>query len=469
MINNIVKRKNLFFVGRFTFLFFFGCLVLAAHPKKLESANLTSASDTIETSRLSFHGKNAEALTAGSTMIKMATSGTPSTSTANIFPGDTVVYTASSNTYTVSEIIDDDEFSVTAGLVSADTDADDEFVIDRTAQHVVAFTTATAVPNGAIKVRIKADASDSNNGNPDDDGWDFNSISSGDVTCPGDTDEYDFVAGTATASGGTGCTAGYHCFECRYSGSGNTATDLTLTIGDSTKLINPSPSSSHSEGSAGTYDTYSVIIDNLSGADAVIDSTTVKVAVIESVRVTATVDPTISFSIASLSVGATACGNALDVSTTALTVPFGSLAIDAFKDLAQNLTVSTNADGGYTVTAIEDDQLSIGGAGVTEIVDLAGGSHSSSTDWTNTATKGFGYSLENVDATSITFEYDDGTFHARQFPSTADGGEDPVTLFYSNTVADSQNAYVCYRAVISATQEAGDYENAITYRATATF
>lgn len=466
-----MKARNLSLFAQSAFLFFFGCLLLAVHPKKLESANLTSASDTIETSRLSFHGKNAEALTASSTIVKMATSGTPSTSTANIFPGDTIMYTTSSNTYAVAEVIDDDEFSVTTGLVSADCDADDEFVIDRTAQHVIGFTTATAIPNGAIKIRIKADASTNNDGDPDDDGWDFNSISGSDVSCPGDTDGYDFVAGTATASGGTGCTAGYHCFECRYSGTGNTATALTLTVGDSTELINPSPSSSHSPGSAGTYDTYSVIIDNLNSSDTVIDSTTMKVAVIESVRVTATVDPIISFSIASLSAGATACGNALDISTTALTVPFGSLAIDAFKDLAQNLTVSTNADGGYAVTAIEDDQLSIAGAGVTEIGDIAGGSHSSSAEWTNTATKGFGYSLENVDATSITFEYDESarTFSARQFPSTADGSEDPTTLFYSNTVADSQNAYVCYRAVISATQEAGDYENAITYRATATF
>lgn len=464
----ILKRCPL--ATRTALLLSLSCLLLAANPKKLESANLTSASDTLETSRLSFHGKNNEALVAGSTIIKMATSGTPSTSTANIFPGDTVTYTTSSNAYTVDEVIDSDEFSVTTGLASADCDADDEFVIKRTAQHVVGFTTATAIPNGAIRIRIKADSTANNDGNPDDDGWDFNSISNGDVSCPTDTTGYDFVTGTATVSGGIGCTAGYHCFECRYSGSGNTATALTLTIGDSTKLLNPAPASGHSEGSAGTYDTYSVIIDNLNASDTVIDSTTVKVAMIESVRVTATVDPTISFSIATLSAGATACGNALDVSTTATTVPFGSLAIDLFKDLAQNLTVSTNADGGYVVTAIEDDQLSVDGAGVTEIPDVVGGSHSSSIDWTSTSTKGFGYSLENVDATSITFQYNiGGSFSARQFPSTADGSENPVTLFYSNTVADSENAYVCYRAVVSATQEAGNYENAITYRATATF
>jgi hypothetical protein len=469
-----IKSKSLPFFAKTTFFLLISFGLLAGHPRELSSANLTSASDTIETSRLSFHGKNNEALTTGSTIIKMATSGTPSTSTANIFPGDTITYTSSSNTYTVKEVIDEDEFSITAGLAAADTDADDEFIIKRTAQHTISFTTANAIANGAIKVRIKADASDFNDGQPDDDGWDFNSISNGDVSCPGDTDEYDFVTGTATVSGGTGCSAGYHCFECRYSGSGNTATVLTMTIGDSTKLINPSPASGHSEGTA---DTYSVIIENLDGDDAVIDNTTVKVALIESVRVTATVDPIISFSIASLGAGASACGSALDVSTTATTVPFGALAIDSFKNLAQNLTVSTNAIGGYTVTAIQDDQLSIGGEGVVEIPDTVCGatpcSHTSEQNWASTNYKGFGYSLENVDANSIEFEWDDGggTFTARQFAAYADGGGEttPVAIFSSSTVADSENVYVCYRAVVSATQQAGDYENAITYRATATF
>ena len=463
-----------------TALFLFvGCLLLSASPKKLESANLTSASDTLETSRLSFHGENVEALSAGSTIIKMATSGTPSVSTTNVFPGDTIVYVASTNTYTVDQIIDPDELSVTAALASADCDIGDDFVINRTAQHLIGFTTTSAIENGAIRVRIKADSADNNDSHPDDDGWDFASISNGDITCPSDSSGYDFVTGTATVSGGTNCAAGYHCFECRYSGVGNTANPavaMTMTIGDSTELINPSPASGHTT-TPSTADTYSIIIDNLSASDVAIDSTTVKVAVIESVRVTASVDPTISFSIAALSAGATACDNALDISTTAATVPFGSLSTGAFIDLAQNLTVSTNADNGYAVTAIENDQLSRIDVAATEIADTTCAaspcSHSAEQDWASTDYKGFGYSLENVDATSITFEYNDGgaDFKARQFAAFADGGGEttPVTIFYSDTVADNQNAYVCYRAIVSATQEAGDYWNAITYRATATF
>lgn len=455
------RKRGFLFLPVFLFL-------LLARPRVLDSANLTSASDTLETSRLSFYSALQGAHTTGSTIITINNTDYASKSTANLFPGDTIIFTGSSNTYTVDQIISSTEFSITSGLAAADTDNGDQFYVKREATHTVAFTTASAIPNGAIRVRIKADTSNFNDGKPDQGGWDFNSISNTDVTCPDDVASYyDFVSGTATVSGGTGCPSGYHCFECRYSGPGNPGQSLSMTIGNVTKLINPSPASDHSEGSA---DTYSVIIENLDADDDVIDSTTVKVAVIESVRVTATVDPTISFIIQGVTAGTSVCGNTTDVTTTATSVPFGSLSISSFTDLAQNLTVSTNADNGYVVTAVENDQLSRVDDDSVEIPDLVGGSHSSSTDWTSTSTKGFGYSLENNDASSVAFQYNDGggTFQARQFPATSES-ESPVTIFSSNDVADNEDVYVCYRAIISATQAAGDYWNTITYRATATF
>ena len=450
-------------------------------PRPLaDSANLTSVKDTLETSRLSFHAANASGLVAGSSIIKIQTSGFPSTSTTNLFPGDTIKYTATSNTYTVDQIIDADEFSITGTLAAADADPNDEFVVIRSAQHVVTFTTASAIPNGAIRVRIKAPSSNGNNGLPDQDGFDFNSISNTDVSCPADvTGYFDFVAGTATVSGGTGCPSGYHCFECRYSGPGASGQALTMTIGSATKLINPAPSSGHT---AGTADTYDFIVENLDANDNIIDSTTGKIAVIESVRVTATVDPRIEFSISGINADTgTYCGVTRTTSspdTTATAVPLGSLAISSFTDAVQQLTVSTNAVGGYVVTAVENDQLSLQSNTSIEIADTPGdnslATYAVSDEWSNTATKGFGYSIQNVDAASVPFQYNTatgnctGTFCARQFPATADG-ESPQTIMSSSTVADNEDIYVCYRAIVSATQQAGEYENVITYRATATF
>ncbi len=447
-------------------------LLAAGHPQHLQSANLTNTKDTLETSRLSFDGKNGENLTANSTIIKIASSGAPSTSTANLFPGDTIIYLGSGNSYTVDQIIDASQFSITSGLASADADNGDEFIVKRTASHTVSFTTASAIPNGAIRVRIKAGSSNFNDGRPDQDGWDFNSITASSINCPGDVaGYYDFVSPTATVSGGSGCPSGYHCFECRYSGPGKANQNLTITIGGSTKLINPAPASSHTVASA---DTYPVIVENLDNSHSVIDSTTVKVAVIESVRVSATVEPLINFSISGVSAGTSACGTTTDVATTATTVPFGSLAISSFTNAAQQLEVSTNADNGYVVTAIENHPLArIDNSSVT-IPDTPGdssnASETTSDEWASTSTKGFGYSLENIDASSVAFSYNESgrTFSARQFAASSDS-ENPQTLFSSSTVADAEDVYVCYRAIVSATQEAGDYWNAITYRATATF
>jgi len=463
-----MNKKKLGFIISSIFLLI---IISFSLPKELDSANLTSVKDTLETSRLSFHAANASGLTSGSSIIQIQTSGYPSTSTANLFPGDTITYLTSSNTYTVDQIIDDDEFSITGTLASADADAGDEFVVIRTATHTVEFTTASAVPDGAIRIRIKAGSSNYNDGNPDQDGFDFNSMTNSDVTCPTDTAGFDFVTGTATVSGGTNCPSGYHCFECRYSGTGASGTSLTITIGGTNELVNPSPASGHT---AGTADTYSFIVENLDASDNIIDSTTGKVAVIESVRVTATVEPRIEFSISGVGSGSTVCGNSLDVTTTATAVPFGSVSISSFTDAAQQLTVSTNATGGYVVTALENDQLSIEGEHSVEIPDTSGdnslATHTTSDEWANTSTKGFGYSLENIDASSVAFYYNESsrTFSAKQFADAANS-ESPQTLFSSTTVADSQDVYVCYRLIVSATQQAGNYENQITYRATATF
>ena len=104
-------------------------------------------------------------------------------------------------------------------------------------------------------------------------------------------------------------------------------------------------------------------------------------------------------------------------------------------------------------------------------------SHTASDRWDSTTFKGFGFSLDDVNTSGLTpvFEYDTttgncsgGTYCARQFADTEDS-QAAQQIFSSTTVADEHNLYVCYRAVISSTQSAGDYENHVIYTATATF
>lgn len=446
------------------------------NPPELDSANLTSVKDTLSTSRLSYYGTLAAGNTAGSTLVQVKTSGAPSTSTANLFTGDTVWIGdgATGSTYTVDDIYDTDQFTITAGLGSGDADENDLVIATRSATHTLSFTTATAIPNGAIRVLIPSGSTSVNDGLPNVDGFDYNSITSSDLTAPSGGGVTSWESPTATVSGGTGCSSGNHCFETRYNGTNNVNAALTFVVGGTNKLINPAKSGS----TAGVADSYTVTVQHLNSSYNVIDSTTVSIAVVESVRITATVDPTINFTIAGVASGQTKCGVSTDVTSTATSVPLGTLAISSFTDAAQNLEVSTNADGGYSVTAIENDQLGKDGATTPNIPDTPGdntlASHTVSDEWSTTSTKGFGYSIDNNDAAATTFLYSTatgnctGTFCARQFADNANS-EAAQELFSSTTVADSEDIDLCYRAIISTTQEAGDYENNITYTATATF
>ncbi|RLB04955.1 MAG: hypothetical protein DRG59_09620 [Deltaproteobacteria bacterium] len=455
-------------------------------PPVLDSANLDNVKDTLQSSRLSWGARVESTGTAvGTSNVQIQSSPVAplnSTSTANLHAGDSILI--NTNSYTVVDIVDDDEFTVTPVIVSGDADDGDPIYLETTPQHVITFDTASAVADGFFQILIPADTTTPNDGNLDDDGFDLTG-SAVDVVAT-DVTDYDFVTGTATASGGSGCTApaNYHCFEAHYSGNGGIGTSINFTIGNTNGTntpIAPGEKSSHTEATA---DTYSFIVKNFAAGadpntDTPIDQTTGKIALIEAVRVSATVDPTITFTIAGVGTSTSTCGATPDISTATgtnapLAVPFGSMSLNTFKDLSHNLTVSTNAQSGYVVTASEDDELGLGGATTPFIADTPGdtttASDTVSDEWNTATNNGFGYSLENVDASSIAFEYNDSTrtFNARQFANIA-SSDTPATLFSSTTVADSENAYVCYRLSIGATQQAGDYENQVTYTATGTF
>ncbi|MDZ7587073.1 MAG: hypothetical protein U0946_04905 [Patescibacteria group bacterium] len=452
------------------------------HPQELDSANLTAVADTLSTSRLSFYGSLGVGHTAGVSFIRISTSGMPSTSTANLFTGDTVLIglgigtTAPAATYTVDDIYDTDEFTITSGLASGDNDSGDLVIATRSATHAVTFTPATSIANGAFRILIPSGTNNNNDGIPNHDGFDYG-VTAPSLTAPTGGGVTSWETATATASAGTGCTAGNHCFETRYNGTNNNSGTFTFTIGGANKLLNPAAASGHTAGSA---DTYTVTIQHLADRTqnyAVIDSTTVKIALVESVRVTATVDPTINFTLAGVAASSSRCGTTTTVTSTATAVPLGTLAIDSFSEAAQNLKVSTNAVGGYAVTTIENDQLGKDGGTATFIPDTSADGAATEDvwdDWSTTTPKGFGYSIQNNDAFDVTFTYASasascaGTFCTRRFPAAADT-ESVRQLFYSSTVADSEDIDICYRAVISNTQAAGDYENNITYTATATF
>ncbi len=455
------------------------------------SLNLTSVSDTLSTSRLSFVARLGAGNSVGSSVIFLDTTqgAYESTSSANLFAGDTVRIGngAAMGSYTVTGAPSTSSFTTSVGLSSGQTSAGMFVIATRSATHTLAFTSATAIPNGAFRILIPAVSvnANANDGIPDNAGFDFGT-STPTVTCPSDVGStYDFVTGTASASAVTVGSTKYHSFECRYSGSGSVGQAFTgFTINS---LINPAAKINHVEG---TSDNYVYIVQNLDYGNATVyDSTSGAVAVVESVRVTATVDPQITFRIGGVASGTSACGVSTGVTTTSATVPFGSVSISSFTNAAQYVTVSTNASNGFAVTTIENDQLGkdgnvCTGAGPTFsnpcIPDSAGDNaamtSSVSDKWDSTTTKGFAYSLQDPNnSTTEAFSYNIGTgncsgasFCARKFPDAENSGT-AQTIFSGTTVADNQNVYVCYRIVIGTSQQAGGYTNNITYRATATF
>lgn len=466
----------------------FGAVHLT-HQDTIRSASLQSVSVTLSNPRISFRGSLAGTNTVGGSIVNILTSGNhPSLSTEQLNSDDVVAIgeAGSLGTYTVATVNSSSQVSLTSALAAGDADLNDDVIASQSATQTVRFTTANAIPNGRFRILVPAltNNNDAADGIPDAGKFDFGA-SAPTVTCPTDFTNYDFVTGTASASAITFNGADYHAFECAYSGTGGVTTAFDGTTHDAisiASLINPAPNTGHT---AGTADSYTVVVQHIDANFNVVDTTSAAVGVIEAVRVTATVAPTISFSIAGVTSGATRCGVTTDVTTTPTTVPFGELSLSAFADAAQTLTVSTNGVNGYSVTARENDQLGKDGGtcvgdntGTSCIRDTIGNggamSHTASAEWTNTAAKGFGYSIENADAAATAFLYTTnsgnctGTYCARQFADT-EGSQAAVQLFSSTTVADSQNIEVCYRLIPDVTTAAGNYENSIIYTATATF
>ncbi len=471
-------------------------LFSAAVNQQLRSANLTSVSVTMSNSRPSFRGALAAGNTAGSSVVTINTTANayPSTSSAQLVEGDTVLIgeAGSLGTYTVASTSSLSTFTIkspsNSSLLSGDTDTGDDVIATSSSTLTVRFTTANAIANGRFRILVPALTSDTAaaDGIPDGGYFDFGT-SAPTVTCPTDLTGYDFVTGTATASTITINGADYHAYECAYSGAGASSTAFDGTTNGAitiSSVINPAPTTSHTTGRA---DTYNVTVQHIDSGFTVADTTTAAVGVIEAVKVTATVDPQISFQILGIASGTSACGANTTVSTNPAAVPFGTISISAFSRAAQALSVSTNAANGFTVTAVENDQLGRNGATCTGdntgqdcIRDSAGDdsamTHTNADEWANaTTTKGFAYSLQDVNAsTTEAFAYNSasgscaGTDCYRQF-ADAENSQSPVQIFSSSTVADNQNLYVCYKIVAAATTAAGNYENYITYTATATF
>ena len=124
-------------------------------------------------------------------------------------------------------------------------------------------------------------------------GFDLSTVAAADISVTGCTDA-DWNA-TETITCGT--SSDNHTIRIdRQTSTCAASSAITVAIDSSPGVINPAPiNSGHTQGTA---DVYEINVKTRDGADATLDNSDVKVAPIEGVFVSATVDETLSFAVA---------------------------------------------------------------------------------------------------------------------------------------------------------------------------
>jgi hypothetical protein len=477
-------------------------------PQLSKSANFTAASATLSNSRFSYKA-GVSSGTSGASVVDIDTSGNADNDTDHLFPKDVICFTnatedgcTGSTTYTVANVPDTDTFNTTAAL-GATLLTTDYVVATQSGSLTISFTTATEVPvGGNMLITIPAVKSGSGNavdGIPDTaatkatNGFDLKAVASGDVSVSDISGCTGAGWGSATVTAGNGTSTDHTISFTRSSAACQTAKAITVTIDSSPGIINPAPLTTHTQGQA---DAYQINVKTRDSGNNVLDQSDVTVAPVEGVLISATIDETLSLTIAGITTDSGSyCGitrTASSPDTTATSVGWGTLSatyLAATHNTEQQITVSTNADAGYTLYAEENDQMGKDGIACTgasageansciqdTTCDGTGCTHQTLRDWGSDPTSfpGLGYSLENVSGTDAIFEFDTSgaTFNAKQFADVeASESRSAATAHLMTNVGpvEGSSAYVCYRLDITGTQPAGYYYNKVKYTAVPTF
>jgi hypothetical protein len=205
------------------------------------------------------------------------------------------------------------------------------------------------------------------------------------------------------------------------------------------------------------------------------DSGWTRVVILDDVQVTAAVDTVFTFTVAGLPAGTNVNGDTTTGATGSTSIPFGTLTDGVATTAAQELTVSTNAANGYSVTVQIDQPLqSSTGADIDGFDE--GSDSNTPTSWASPTpvlgsdnTYGhWGFTSE--DATTTRSAGDE--FGAQEYAAAS---TTPRVVMGHTGPADGTTpgvglTQVGYKVEINALQEAGDdYTTTLTYVATPVF
>ena len=433
---SIFHKKTL---SKILMVILFGVL-LTLPFSSVYAGSLTSVKDTLSTSRPSVFVSITGTVNIGDTAV-------PVTTTAGLMQGDNVTLCATNTCATtenkiIASIVSNTQIALTVGTTGAYT-ASSYVMFKALSKHTITVVPRSTVTNGKFIITMPGDGGIT--GIPGASGFDFNGIAT--------TTNITLSPGTA-GTVATSSPSSNVVITIPFTGTIASGTAQTIVIGVNTQLLNPSKTAA-----PGTADTMTVQVDETDNSSNVIDTTQTKVATIESVTVTATVVPSLNFTINAVAGSTSVAGATTDVASTATTVPFGNLTVNTNRTVAQYLHIDTNSNSGYVITAQSDGSLRKTNG--TVITDFG------LTPAENNANNGFGYALQSkAGSPTMAFNYNDS---ARTFNSSGFSSSSPITVMSNGAPATGDEGYVAYRVRTSATQAQGVYQSIITYIATATY
>lgn len=480
-------------------------------PQKATAATLTTARDTITTSRpspssplnaaLGSTDSQATIFSNSSRYLASDSAKLIRTSTGILIDTGTIVASQSAALTTVF-------FAEQAG--SAGDVGTDVLFVPITAMHTIQFTVVNAVPtNGDIVLTFPTLTSGDadNDASPSATTFQFNNL----VTGTGGRDNIDFfddssdisanvtITETEPSAGSPGTlslnldsgTIGAGSVVKIYLGC-TTSTSSSCST-QTPRIINPTKTAA-----AGTRDRWKIKIDTENATDVLLDTATVAIATIESVQVLATVDPTLTFTIAGVddadhilpinTGNTTGCTNTettnAGLASTETVVNLGILSSTPAVDTkianiaAQLITVATNGVGGYSLTATSSGSLQDPATGYAIASNTTPAAFPASNEW-------FGIHACGLDVAAATW-VEGG---ASQSCVTQPSGSSSTECFYGwptkttsvtlasdtsgpvdNTIAAGNGLIsVEYAAGVDASVPAGIYQSYVTYVATPTF
>lgn len=146
-----------------------------------------------------------------------------------------------------------------------------------------------------------------------------------------------------------------------------------------------------------------------------------------------------------------------------LSIDLGTLTSGVHNTDTNVLTITTRGAGGYTVYAHEQQPLTHSNGSVTipdTTCDDGLCDQTNADPWTNQAIAGFGF---NASGTSVPADFVNSTYF-RQF-ANALAAESMQAVMSSASIANATTATITYKAGISGTQAAGNYQTSIMYTA----